>query len=130
MANKLPNADDSLDRFKRAAFAATRQWLLDVGTDLEAQGVKNAPVRYGDLRRSIIRDNDVTVASVKGGLVQTIAVNAFRVYAWLQHERLDFKHPKGGRARYLAAPAEERRSRYMKLLERQLNAAAREAAKA
>lgn len=36
-----------------------------------------------------------------------------QVYAQVQHERMDFKHPKGGQAKYLSGPLLEKHQKYI-----------------
>jgi len=52
----------------------------------------------------------------KGGGVEGI-VGFNTPYALKQHERTDFNHPKGGKAKYLEDPLKENADRYGKLLE-------------
>lgn len=44
-------------------------------------------------------------------------------YALVQHERLDYHHPKGGKAKYLEANLQEQAPRYQSNLETQLRSA-------
>jgi hypothetical protein len=63
-----------------------------------------APVDTGDLRGS------GNVAELPDGA----AVRFQTRYAAVQHERLDFNHPRGGQAKYLEAPLIQNRDRYLR----------------
>ena len=93
-------------------------------TDLEAQGVKRAPIKHGFLRASIEKLAVVIKRSV-GLLRLEGGVAARRPYALVQHENLEFRHPKGGEAQYLLRPLVERQEMYRESLMK----AAREALK-
>lgn len=74
---------------------------------------KKAPVELGDLRGSVEVDIDgKTIANgVSGGGITILSetpgegtvgrVSFNEPYAAVQHERVDFKHPMGGQAKYL-----------------------------
>lgn len=49
-----------------------------------------------------------------GNLEARVTVN--QVYAKYQHEGLDLKHPRGGRAKYLGGPVLEHQRRWMQLV--------------
>lgn len=76
----------------------------------EAQGILSdsqplVPVEFGTLKGS----GHVTMPTVSiHGVEVTIGYGgAARDYAIIQHERLDFQHPRGGQAKYLEQPALE-----------------------
>lgn len=105
-----------LDLLNANIFAEVKREMLDIGDDLAAQGAQNAPVKFGFLRNSINRQGDLKVSKIKGKTVIKVGVIAATEYAALQHENTDFVHPKGGRAKYLTGPAEERKDIYQKAI--------------
>lgn len=54
---------------------------------------------------------DELIAMAEGDLKGNVTVD--QVYAKYQHERLDLKHPRGGKARYLADPLYQNASSYL-----------------
>ncbi|MBB1511974.1 HK97 gp10 family phage protein [Tessaracoccus sp. MC1627] len=79
-----------IEQAAQAAMVETAKEVLRVAKSL-------APKESGKLRRSGKVETDFKSVSVvfKGR------------YAWIQHERLDFKHPNGGQAKYLEAAVEQ-----------------------
>ncbi len=71
---------------------------MEVSAKRVLQAAKaNVPVDEGDLRKSgKVRVDNMTVR---------VTFNA--PHAWLQHERLDYKHPGGGQAKYLEAAVDQ-----------------------
>lgn len=51
-----------------------------------------------------------------GALIGSVVVD--QIYARIQHERLDFKHPQGGQAKYLVQPLMQRYHLYLNQLAR------------
>lgn len=76
---------------------AAREAVRDTAKKVLARAKENAPKDEGTLRRSgkvHVNDTEVRVA--------------FKApHAWLQHERLDYKHPAGGGPKYLERAVEE-----------------------
>lgn len=72
---------------------AAREALLQTARDVLAESKRRVPVDDGDLRKSgrVTPDRD--------GL--EVRVRYVSPIAWLQHERLDYRHPRGGEAKYL-----------------------------
>lgn len=89
--------------------------VAEVMADLEAQGVKRAPIKFGFLRASIKR-MPVTVVQSNGRYLLESGVAARTPYAFTQHEGLNFNHPKGGEAEFLVRPMRERNAMYRKSL--------------
>lgn len=108
----------------------TASGMHDVVLDCLSRSVDRAPVDLGDLRGSGYASiNNVTVA--KGGSDGSISsspggalsgnkiegiVGFNEPYALVQHERLDFNHPKGGEAKYLEKTLAENTEKYVKHL--------------
>ena len=85
--------DAKLTQIEQAAQSA----LIDTAKAVLKQAKANAPKGSSRLARS----GRVEVA------FKEVSV-AFRTpYAWIQHERLDYKHPKGGKAKYLESAVGE-----------------------
>ena len=79
--------DAKLTEIQAAAQAA----LVEVATEVLKRAQELAPVLDGKLKGSgRVEVDDLEVRVV------------FRApHAWLQHERLDYQHPKGGKDKYL-----------------------------
>ena len=61
-----------------------------------------------EARRLAPRDEGTLAKSGRVGVDDTTVYVRFTApHAWLQHERLDYQHPKGGQAKYLETPALE-----------------------
>lgn len=94
----IKNLEDSGERGKRAVGA---------GLYLEANNImrdskKEAPIDIGNLKNS----GYVTLPNISGNTV-TVEIGyggPAKEYAEIQHERTDFKHPEGGKAKYLQDP--------------------------
>jgi hypothetical protein len=76
---------------------AAREALRDAAKAVLKRAKELAPKDEGDLRRAgRVSVNDVDIRVV------------FRApHAWLQHERLDYKHPAGGGPKYLERAVDE-----------------------
>ncbi len=96
----------------------------DITDDIVGQGRLKAPIDQGDLRRSIHREAGYAIAEALGQKLE-FKVRADTDYAAIQHENKDFIHPKGGQAKYLTGPAEERKPEHLKMIERAVAAALR-----
>lgn len=83
------------------------QVLLKCGADLQGKSAEQAPIDNGDLRRncsvSQIQDNNGEI---------NIKIGYDLPYARRQHEGLHFKHPKGGKAKFLEDPFNENIDKY------------------
>jgi len=87
------NLNNALSKIKNVSMRA----IQDCADDLLSDAKSEAPIKTGTLRRS--------------GFVRKIS-NGYEIgfggeasnYAIVQHERLDFSHPRGGKAKYLEDP--------------------------
>lgn len=79
-----------IERAARDAIQATAKKVLRVSKAL-------VPVDRGDLRKSGRVRVDGT----------TVTVSYSAPHAFLQHERLDYKHPGGGQAKYLESAVDQ-----------------------
>lgn len=136
----MPNGKASVritkNRFSDATAggrAAAGRAVRMIALDLLGQAVNEAPVKEGILRGSgsahfdgqristgaehsdtavVANDENAAVAGGAGS-DSTTAILAFNaVYAEAQHERTDYAHPKGGKAKYLEDPLERNRKQY------------------
>jgi len=80
--------------------------LRKITLDLKGKATRRAPVKKGDLRRSSFAESSDSEGVV--GFTQP--------YATIQHEHLEFNHPKGGEAKYLHKPLQENEDRYRDMI--------------
>jgi hypothetical protein len=81
--------------------------LQKIGSDLQGKAQRLAPIDTGDLRGSGWHRMEKNA----------VIIGFSTPYALIQHERLDFNHPKGGQAKYLEAPFAENIPRYILMLQ-------------
>ena len=86
-------------RIRRAGVDAVKSGLRRAAEHLRGVSQQAAPVDEGTLRAS------AAVTVLDGGA--RVAVSYDTPYAARQHEELGWRHPKGGRAKYLEGPAHE-----------------------
>lgn len=85
--------DAKLTQIEQAAQAAT----METAKEVLRVAKTLVPKESGKLRRSGKVETDFKSVSV-----------VFRAwYAWIQHERIDYKHPRGGQAKYLEAAVDQ-----------------------
>lgn len=77
--------------------AAATECLGRVGLDLQGRAQRDAPIEEGTLRGS----GATTLERRSDGAV--VVVSFSTPYAARQHEELTWRHPMGGRAKYLEA---------------------------
>jgi len=113
--------------------------MIENAEDLLGRAQKLAPIKEGPLRgsgscavyangRAVSRRGLTEVKpgtfqlgerqAPEGGLGDAVVgeVGFNMPYALMQHEREDFRHPKGGQAKYLSTPLNERAGRYARNL--------------
>lgn len=108
---------------------ATLDGLEDIGLDLVGRAARDAPVDTGDLRGSARSSSEAGVfakaddngnvhqtGSIPSGTKPVIAVAFGTPYAVRQHEELEYKHPRGGKAKYLEDNVKKQASRYVRLI--------------
>lgn len=93
-------------RVRAATIAAVEQ----ITNDLLGRAQRDAPVEEGTLRGSGQANVDVTPTRVSG------EVTFDTVYAARQHEEVTWKHPKGGKAKYLEDNLKAMAPRYLAAL--------------
>lgn len=69
------------------------------GLEVQGEAQRQAPVREGILRASA-----ATETRAEGSLAVRTSVTFSTPYAARQHEELTYRHPKGGKAKYLEDP--------------------------
>lgn len=97
---------EAADIRRRAAMAA----LKVIADDLMGRAQREAPVEEGTLRGS------ATVTIVTTSEMGSAVVSFNTVYAARQHEEVTWKHPKGGKAKYLEDPLKAMAQRYVQAL--------------
>lgn len=70
--------------------------MRDTAHDIEGEAKQEAPIRTGHLR------GEIHTQEIGKAKYQVIADTP---YAEVQHERTDWRHPIGGKAKYLEDPA-------------------------
>lgn len=84
--------------------------VIRAAEHLRTRAVRQAPVDEGDLRRS------ASAVNLSGlGTIQA-AVTFNRPYAVRQHEELGYRHPKGGKAKYLEDPMNSEAATMLKII--------------
>lgn len=104
----------------------TTEALEDIGLDLLGKSVMQAPVDTGDMRGSgyvSFTTGKIASGTKTGSVVKTgevgkrarpeVTVGFGVPYAAKQHEELGYKHPRGGKAKYLEDPLKENAGRYV-----------------
>lgn len=81
--------------------------VITCAGDLHGKSARQAPVDTGDLR-----SNCNISPKQKKGNTRFYEVGYDLPYAIKQHERLDFNHPKGGKAKFLEDPFNENKKQY------------------
>jgi hypothetical protein len=122
--------DEKLERQIREALrrnpVETAKAVRECVLDLAANSAKQAPVDTGDLRNNChasINNTSVFANQTPGGvpapaLSMQGTVGYSLPYALRQHEALENNHPKGGNAKFLEAPFEQRKDRYLQRIQR------------
>lgn len=83
--------------------------LLSAAADLQSKSIDRAPIDTGKLRENcIVDDSEISEHVVYVGYTREVDD-----YSMVQHERLDFNHPRGGGPKYLEGPLNENARRYI-----------------
>lgn len=86
---------------------AVMKEVLKCAVDLQGKSQREAPVKSGDLR------GNCSVSDMKEEGNKAWYETGYDLpYAIIQHERLDFSHPKGGKAKYLEDPFNRNKKQY------------------
>lgn len=98
------------DRARRAIRRAVVDAVTRIGEDALGEATRRAPIEEGTLRGS----GDLDVEEGRASVTATVSFNT--VYAARQHEELDWRHPRGGQAKYLESVIRERAGRYERII--------------
>lgn len=124
----LRDLEKRFDAMLRGVELRSPRALTDVGLDLLRRAVKLAPIEWGDLKSSghlVVNGQEVARGTKRGGVQRvgspgdgrggrhTAEVAFEESYAIIQHEEIDFDHPRGGQAKYLEDPFAENIDRYI-----------------
>lgn len=106
-AKSVKDAKASLKNVLSKARVVTTDYLEAVGTDIVVEAYAMTPVDTGKLRNSITSK----VERRRGGITLAITASAHDDktgydYAYIQHEKTSFHHPRGGRDHYISIPYE------------------------
>ncbi len=99
------------DRALTKVMKAAIQAIQICAADLKGKSAAQAPIDNGDLRANC----SVSPLQQNGKQVW-LKVGYDLPYAIVQHERLDFNHPKGGKAKYLEDPYKENAAKYERFI--------------
>lgn len=92
---------------RQAAISA----LQMCAADLQGKSAQEAPIDNGDLKANC------SVGPLKReGPTVSLTVGYNLPYAIVQHEHLEFNHPKGGKAKYLEDPFNENKAKYTRMI--------------
>lgn len=80
---------------------------LKCSAHLKGESQREAPVKSGDLR-----GNCEVSELKKEGATEWYEVGYDLEYSVIQHERLDFNHPKGGKSKFLEDPFNKNKKQY------------------
>jgi hypothetical protein len=121
-------AHEELERVRRARHAAARDFVIKAANGLLAQAVPLAPIETGTLRGSAVGPDPETGEHFIERDDYVEAMVSFNTpYAARQHEELEWKHPRGGQAKYLEQPYKALMPRWERALAAALERAVREA---
>lgn len=95
------------DKQKDITDAKIKKAILESALDLQQRSSDEAPVKDGDLRGDAGIDDSRLQAD------DFVLVGYNLPYALIQHERLDFEHPQGGKAKFLEDPFEKNAKKYI-----------------
>lgn len=100
----LAALEDRFARMLKDLPGISERALEDCAEDLKGRSQRLAPIDTGDLRGSAYarREGEGWVVGFE------------EPYALIQHERLDYNHPKGGQAKYLEGPFNEQLPSYVR----------------
>lgn len=87
---------------------AAQEALIKCAADLQTRSVNRAPIDTGKLRENCVVDT----SQIGGGTIRVGYSPEVDAYSMIQHERLDFNHPRGGEAKFLENPFNENLDKY------------------
>ena len=129
MAEPKDTYEQGLDQVLYQVYDRVGRELQNIAVDVASQASESrAPIELGDLRANINAEAGYKLDEALGRLTTTVV--AARPYAFIQHEHEEFNHPRGGEAKYLTRPFQERLPRYQAALQETLVEALRAAGRA
>jgi hypothetical protein len=123
-----------LEEAERTVMVAAEKGMAVATLDLLGEGMRNAPILTGDLRGSGSArvngrpaghtennngSNEVVNDSFKPTGLSTILhgeVGFDLEYAMNQHESMHYKHPRGGKAKFLEDPLKQKSDQYVGII--------------
>lgn len=95
-----------MENARRRARDAARDFLVTAAEDLAARSALDAPIETGTLRASVSPgpgegESAITEQEFGDRTLLTAEVSFSTPYAARQHEEVTWKHPEGGKAKYL-----------------------------
>jgi hypothetical protein len=139
LENSIDEVKKMMDKSLQIALKAARRETVLAMFDLLGRAMRDAPVEFGDLRGSgliffnseqightesnvsgngqVVKDKSVNISmfNFTGYLKEINGRVAFnKEYATEQHENMEYKHPRGGKAKYLEDNLKKMNSKYTK----------------
>lgn len=120
----IENIQNEVDKLQVKSTQGLADALLFVATESQ----QRAPVDTGDLRGSVKVeiDGDMYSEGVKGGGINVVGslpekategtVSFNTKYAAVQHEQINYNHPRGGQAKYLESVLLENKDRILNII--------------
>lgn len=99
---------------------AGRKALGWCAADLQGKSVEQAPVLTGDLRANC----STTPIKETGDKMETM-IGYDLPYAKRQHEHLEYRHPRGGKAKFLEDPFNANKDKYERYISNEVKRALR-----
>jgi hypothetical protein len=100
------------DKAMASALQAATKAIQTAAADLQGKSAMQAPVDTGDLRANC----SVSPTTTRGDEV-SVTVGYDLPYAIVQHEHLEYRHPKGGKAKFLEDPYKENEAKYKRSIQ-------------
>lgn len=124
----LKELEKNFTKLLEQSSKANGKAMTDIALDLLGKAINLAPVDLGDLRGSGTAKvgRRIVAKGTTDGNVQVIGtgeeqenvsvayIGFEEPYAIRQHEHTEYKHPKGGEAKYLEKPFRQNISKYIK----------------
>ena len=104
----LTELNKALSRLRTQSKKEADNILTDIALDFASKASQAAPVLYGDLRGDL---------AVPKKIPQGYKIGSSLPYTRRQHECLEYKHPRGGGAKFLEKPFNENKDKYLKAVE-------------
>lgn len=100
--------------------------IIGAALDLKQRSSEQAPIDTGDLRGncSVVNDRYVISRAEEGEDIEkpdtalVVRIGYSLPYALIQHEDLQFHHPRGGKAKYLEDPFNQKKNDYIKAIQK------------